>query len=350
VAVIIPAHNEGEALIPALRDVRAQMRSGDRVLVVADNCVDDTAAIARAAGAEAIERRDTSKIGKGYALDFGVQYLRPNPPAVVIIIDADCRLGEAALNNLAAACLETGRPAQAINLMTAPAETDVNYKVAEFAWRLKNLVRPLGLYSFGLPCPLMGTGMAFPWKTIETARLASASIVEDLQLGLSLANAGFAPRFCPSARVTSVFPISATAARGQRTRWEQGHVMTLLTSVPRGLYNAIIQRNRDLLVLILDLSVPPLSLLVMLLGSILVASALATFFGSRPTALIISLVSFLAFAFAVFIAWRKYGRDLLPLRSLLSVIFYILDKLPIYRNLFSGSRPKWTRTEREKQR
>jgi cellulose synthase/poly-beta-1,6-N-acetylglucosamine synthase-like glycosyltransferase len=233
--------------------------------------------------------------------------------------------------------------------MTAPAGTSVNYKVAEFAWRLKNLVRPLGLYSLGLPCQLMGTGMAFPWGTIETARLASGSIVEDLQLGLSLAGAGFAPLFCPSASVTSVFPISAVAARGQRTRWERGHVMTLLTSVPKGLFQAIIRRNRDLLVLVLDLSVPPLSLLVMLLGFMLVASTVATFFGIPPTAMIISLVSLLALASAVFLTWLKYGRDLLPPRSLLSVISYIFDKLPIYRSLFpGGSGSKWTRTEREK--
>jgi hypothetical protein len=73
-----------------------------------------------------------------------------------------------------------GRPVQALYLMMAPADSQINYKVAEFAWRVKNWLRPLGLRALGLPCQLMGTGMAFPWEVIRRADLASASLVEDL--------------------------------------------------------------------------------------------------------------------------------------------------------------------------
>ena len=91
-AVLVPAHDEGAVLLQTIADIQMQLRPGDRLLVVADNCADDTAGIARAAGAEVVERHDPDKRGKGYALDFGIRHLALDPPEVVIIIDADCRL------------------------------------------------------------------------------------------------------------------------------------------------------------------------------------------------------------------------------------------------------------------
>ncbi|HXM34723.1 MAG TPA: glycosyltransferase, partial [Pyrinomonadaceae bacterium] len=75
VAVLVPAHNESAGLLPTITDIKRQLFAGDRLLVVADNCTDDTAAIAAARGAEVIERNDPSRRGKGYALDFGVRHL-----------------------------------------------------------------------------------------------------------------------------------------------------------------------------------------------------------------------------------------------------------------------------------
>src|SRR5271155_3397908 len=70
IAVLVPAHNESRGLLGTLDDIRAQLHSDDRLLVVADNCTDDTAAVAKLAGAEVAERNDPAKIGKGYALDW----------------------------------------------------------------------------------------------------------------------------------------------------------------------------------------------------------------------------------------------------------------------------------------
>src|SRR5580704_2288892 len=84
VAVLVPAHNESRGLLPTLEDIKRQLRPGDRVLVVADNCTDDTAAVAAAAGAEVIERHDPTRRGKGYALDFGIQHLSSAAPEILI--------------------------------------------------------------------------------------------------------------------------------------------------------------------------------------------------------------------------------------------------------------------------
>ena len=89
---------------------------------------------------------------------------------------------------------------QALNLQIAPrTNSPIDFRVAEFAFRVKNWVRPLGLRALNLPCQLMGTGMAFPWAVIRSANLASGLAVEDLKLGLDLARAGHPPLFCPSA-------------------------------------------------------------------------------------------------------------------------------------------------------
>ncbi len=349
IAVLVPARNESATIAPTLADIKAQLRSGDRLLVVADNCTDDTAAVARGSGSEVVERHDLERIGKGYALDFGLRHLDRDPPDIVLMVDADCRLAENAIGRLAAACAMTGRPVQALYLMTVPYGSKVNQQVAGFAWRVKNWVRPLGLAAFGLPCQLMGTGMAFPWSVIQAADLATGAIVEDLKLGLDLAAAGHPPLFCPSARVTSQFAISAQGADTQRSRWEHGHIMTILKMAPRLLCIAIARGNWSLLALVLDMAVPPLSLLAMLLILMFAITGIAATLGFAPTALIISTACLVGFATAVGLAWSKYGRDVLPARAISSVPFYVLAKLGLYGQiLFGKMTAQWIRTDRTK--
>ncbi len=119
VTVLIPAHNEEDGLPATIANVQPQLRYGDRILVVADNCSDNTARVAKELGAEVIVRLDPVNKGKGFALDFGVRHLSGNPPAIVIVLDADCTLEELAIDSLAATCNATNRPAQARYVMVA---------------------------------------------------------------------------------------------------------------------------------------------------------------------------------------------------------------------------------------
>jgi glycosyltransferase involved in cell wall biosynthesis len=347
VAILVPAHNESVGIGLTLENIKTQLVTGDRLLVVADNCVDDTAAVAAAAGAEVTARNDPTRAGKGYALDFGLKHLSLDPPAIVIVIDADCRIAEGTIDRLAATCAMTHRPVQALYLMTAPDESPINYQVAEFAWRVKNWARPAGLNALKLPCQLMGTGMAFPWELIRLVNLASGSIVEDVKLGLDLAQSGNSPVFCPSAKVTSQFPWSIEGAKIQRRRWEEGHIRMILTAISRLFYNGIWHRNLGLFVLTLDLMVPPLSLLVVLVTGMIFTAGAAVILGCSPTALFISAACLVALLVAVFLSWVKYGRDVLPSHRLFSVAAYVFAKLPLYRQLLSRrTAPPWIRTDR----
>ncbi len=349
VAIVVPAHNESLNILPTIEDIKAQLRAGDRLLVVADNCSDDTAHVASAAGAETIERFDLTRVGKGYALDFGLKHLSLDPPAIVIVIDADCRIETGAIECLTLDCATTGRPVQALDLMIASDNTVINHRVAEFAWRIKNWVRPLGLRSLNLPCQLMGSGMAFPWHVIRVAKTANSSIVEDLRLGLELTELRSSPTFCPSACVWSKFPLSVEGSKTQRKRWEAGHISLILTTVPHFVYVAIARRNLDLLVLTLDMAIPPLSLLVILLAVMTSVAGIAATFGASSAALLILGACILAFTLAIFLAWLKYGRDILPLSEANAVASYVFAKLPIYRHLLSSrTSSSWIRTDRKK--
>src|SRR5262249_28675582 len=87
VAVLVPAHNESKGVLPTLSDLRRQLGAGDRLVVIADNCTDDTAAMAMTAGAEVLERHDPTRRGKGYALDYGLRHLVTDAPEIVIVVD-----------------------------------------------------------------------------------------------------------------------------------------------------------------------------------------------------------------------------------------------------------------------
>jgi cellulose synthase/poly-beta-1,6-N-acetylglucosamine synthase-like glycosyltransferase len=348
VAVLVPAHNEGAGIIATLTDAKSQLRAKDRLLVVADNCDDDTAAVVRAQGAEVRERRDPDHRGKGYALSAGVAYLSEDPPDIVIAVDADCRILPGAIGHLALACARNERPIQANYMMCAPAGATLRYDVAEFAWRVKNFIRPFGLYQFGLPCQLTGSGMAFPWRTISTANLASGDIVEDMALGIELAIRGEPPLFCPQAIVTSTFPLSDGGRETQRRRWQHGHFQTIVRSFGPLICRGLANRQFDQVALALDLAIPPLSALASATSAVLALSFMLLWFGLGAATFYVAVANAIILLLAVMLAWLFHGRDILPLSALPKILPYVLDQLRVYRLILkSKGPPQWTPTDRK---
>jgi cellulose synthase/poly-beta-1,6-N-acetylglucosamine synthase-like glycosyltransferase len=347
-AVLVPAHDEEAGIGGTIKALLPQLRPGDRLLVVADNCSDQTAEVARSLGATAVERHDPDRRGKGFALDFGVRALAEDAPEVVVIVDADCRVVDGALEHLVQAAAVSHRPVQAAYVMEVPPDGGPRSQLSAFAFLYKNVVRPRGLGQLGLPCLLTGTGMAFPWTVLRAADLASGNIVEDMKLGVDLALAGHPPKFCPRAEVIGELPTGRTAAFKQRTRWEHGHIQTLLTQVPRLLWAALNQRQPRLLGLALELSVPPLSMLFLLWATAGVFAACLWGLGGSHLPLRLLAGGGLSVLLAILLAWIRFGRKLLPLVSLMVAPVYVLGKLPIYLAFLFRRQQAWVRTEREK--
>ena len=346
IAVLIPAHNEALTIERTLASVLPQIGSGDRIVVVADNCTDNTANLARKFDIIVLERNDPTKLGKGYALDYGIQFLKSDAPSTVVLIDADCMVHPNTIQQLAASALDSGKPVQATYLQDRPAESNSKDTISALAILVKNFVRLQGLKNLQFPCLLYGTGMAFPWSVIVTTSLANGNIVEDMQLAIDLAIAGYSPLYCPSARVTGILPQEEQASKTQRTRWEHGHLQTLLTQVPRLLGAAIAQKRADLLILALDLGVPPLSLLVTVWGTVSATALLFGFFSGLWLPSLVLAIAGLLILISIVGSWFKFGRETIPGSILLKIPLYILWKIPLYFAFAIAPQKEWIKTKR----
>jgi cellulose synthase/poly-beta-1,6-N-acetylglucosamine synthase-like glycosyltransferase len=347
VAILIPAHNEQAVIEATLQTLVPTLPVLARVVVVADNCSDCTASIARSLGADVVERFDSIRRGKGFALDHGIRHLQADPPDAVVFLDADCRVAPDTVRLLAGAAIASQRPVQGLNLCDPDPHGPPFQLISGLAFRFKNLVRTLGLVRLAGLNHLMGTGMALPWSLVERIKLADGNVVEDMQLGIDLALAGKPAMFVPAARVDSPLPQERNAAHTQRTRWEHGHLKTLLVQSPRLAWLAVRKGRFNLLCLALDLAIPPLSLLVMiLLSGVLITGLLWLAFGITGPLLITS-VAVVALAIGVLIGWSVHCRQQVPCSALFAAPLYALLKLPIYAAFLWKRQQTWIRTERD---
>lgn len=350
-AVVIPAHNEETGIGQTVQSVLAQLRPGDRVLVVADNCTDATADIAREAGAEVTQRTDQELRGKGYALAHALRELADDPPEIVVFVDADCRLRPGCLSSLACQVGRTGAPAQAVYVLGLPeGEHGVRDRVSAFAVRVKNESRPIGLSRLGGKwgaCLITGSGFAMPWELADAERFARGDIVEDMTIGLELAVSGTPPRICPGARVDSTLPSGDEAKRTQRERWEHGHLDTILKKGLPILGRGVFTLRPSLVLLGLELAVPPLSLLVM--GTLAFAglTALLALVGLSVWPVALGSAALAMVAIGTGCAWWVVGRTILPARELPGALWYALSKGPIYVGALVRRQTGWVRTARD---
>ena len=345
-SILVPAHNEALSIAATVLALR-QAAPNCRIVVVADNCTDDTADLARAAGAETIIRQSLTDKGKGFALAYGRDYLAKTPPDAVIIIDADCRLSPGSGDILIARAVEGNQPVQGINLLVAGATVSPLASISNFAMLIKNLVRARGLERLGRGTLLFGTGMAFPWKLFATLDLATAHAVEDLQLGLSLAKQGVWVGFEDRASVTS--PAASVAdSRGQRSRWEHGFLQTAWRNGLPMLLSGILKGSRHQLFIGAHMLVPPLAMLIVMSVMALLLVSILFWAGSGSAQPILLLLgSLFLLTVALLAAWWKEGRKVISGRALLMIPFYVMWKLPIYLRFFTARQTGWNRTQRD---
>jgi cellulose synthase/poly-beta-1,6-N-acetylglucosamine synthase-like glycosyltransferase len=347
IAVLIPAHDEEQTIEATLIRIKEELSPADRLLVVADTCVDRTTTLATRAGADVVIRNDPNLRGKGFALAAGLRHLAATPPDVVVFIDADCRVGSGGVGLLARACAASNAPVQCLNLMIADPDSRASPpRLAEFAWRIKNDLRPNGYARLGLPCQLLGTGMALPWRLIDPEMFATGHLTEDLLVGLSLAMKGFSPRFFREASVTSYFPESQRSQDRQKQRWMHGHFALIYSHTPRLIHQALRRRDFGLLALAADLAVPPLGVLAVAnMALLLMSLAWMAAVGARAPLVFATLTSAL-FASSLVAAWCVCGRDLIGLEEVKLLPRHIITVLGSALNAARGHKVPWFRTDR----
>lgn len=345
--VLIPAHNEAEQISEVLQVLKQQITKRDQIIVIADNCHDNTAELARATGVTVLERENLQDRGKGYALDYAMQQLKANPPEVLVVLDGDCIIEPSTIANITRKAIATGRPVQATYLMEQPEDTSLKDRISMFSLKVKNLVRLLGLNRLGWHCLLTGSGMAFPWSLIKEVSLAGSKTTDDTQLTVDLTLAGSTPVFCEEALVVGRL-MKGEDAQSQRSRWEHGQLEMILVEVPRLLKSFITTGNFAALGLALDIAVPPLSLLVMLWIASAIATWIAALVGgvSWTPAILVSIAGGFLIG-GVLMSWLRFGREDLPFKNLIAIPFYILSKIPIYLKFIVQPQSRWLKTERD---
>ena len=349
--ILIPAHNESEIIADTLLSLLNQGVLAEDIVVVADNCSDLTADMADEIGVTVLKRSDELKRGKGYALQFGIDYLKTQSELdldVVVVLDADCTLDKDSLGMLLEKCFKYNRPQQALYLMQNDISASLKRRVAGFAWFVKNKIRPFAVDKLNLPVILTGTGMAFPWDVIANVQISDGNIVEDMQLGIDCTLMGSPPMFCAEAIVYSAFPEHEEAEMTQRIRWEHGHMLTIRTQVPQLFKQAFVRKDWRLLFLALDIGVPPLALLVLLSISLLPAVVIYMILSDGMLAFNILLISFLLFSVMLVLIWSRFGREYLSFKELFGIPRYIFSKLSVYSSFLFKRQTEWVRTSRKK--
>lgn len=344
--VLIPAHDEAAGIAVTIAALRAVTDPAIALVVVADNCTDDTAKQARAAGADVIERNDPMRRGKGYALAFGRDHLAASPPECVVVLDADCAVEGAGVAALSRAAIASSRAVQACYLQRPDLMASPKAQISSFAFLVKNLVRQRGMTRMGGVAAMTGTGMAIPWVLLATAPLASADLAEDMALGVWLTDNGHPPYFFESASVWSD-AASGRALMVQRDRWERGFMTIARQKALPLIVHGMTGVSRSRMWLGLHLLVPPLALLFVMAGAALaMASCLALLGGPLPAPVLLAAGVFVA-GLATIAAWANAGRGQMSGTALLRAPLYIAAKLPLYRKMLGrGGHQGWVRTER----
>lgn len=345
--IVVPAHDEEAVIGEALVSLKEALGERMRILVVADNCEDSTARSARDAGVEVIERTDLKQRGKGYALAYAAEYLRSDPPSVLVVMDADCRTDTASLAALVDSASRSGRPSQAINLLRPDRKASALLQLSTFGFMLKNLVRQRGLQRLANRAHLTGTGMAIPYEIFRASDRVHSSIVEDLALGLELAEAGRPPMLVTGANVWSD-PSTEAGTLTQRSRWEGGFLATALRQAPREIRRGILGGEPGSILSGFDLMIPPLALFAIVNLAALAISAAFTFVLGLEWWPVLSLLCVLAIAFlAILLAWFREGREFISLGVLVRLPLYVIWKIPMYLGLARRGAPsEWLRTGR----
>jgi cellulose synthase/poly-beta-1,6-N-acetylglucosamine synthase-like glycosyltransferase len=344
-AVLVPAHNEEELLPSLLRSLQRNdyPREMFDVYVVADNCTDGTADVGRNLGAVVFERRDTSRLGKGYALQW---LLRQIPVTgkrydAFVFLDGDTEVTPNFLAALDARFQKGSQAVQSYYGVSNAFQTPVS-SLRYIALVLKHKVRPSGRQALGLSTGIFGTGMAFTRHVMEACSWDAFSLAEDIEYFMKLTDLGVRVDFAPEATVWSDMPTSLQGARSQNLRWEKGRVHMAAKYGPRFVKEGLLEGDKVKLDAAIEQAIPPLSLLAAAAGLFFCVALLV----KNVWVIGLALIGLGALFGHVFLGMRSARVPKRAYRMLVYAPLFILWKAPVYARALLPGKTQWVKTQR----
>jgi cellulose synthase/poly-beta-1,6-N-acetylglucosamine synthase-like glycosyltransferase len=346
--VIVPAHDE--ALV--IGQVVASLRRIDwpaecfRIWVIADNCSDSTAALARAAGAQVQERNSTTQRGKGHALAaaFDASRLRGWAEAVVVV-DADSTVTPNLLAAFSARVAQGAGAMQAHHRVLNP-QASWRTRLMAIAMTAIHQVRSRTRERLGLSCGIRGNGWCITHGLLRQVPYCAYSLAEDIEYGITLGLAGQRVVYVDEAAVAGLMVSNERAARSQRERWEQGRWQLVRSRTLPLLQAAAGSGGRVCLDLALDLLVPPMSQVAVLVVLLTGVAGLASLVDDGMLGwLWVGLACAGCLALYVLRGWQLSGVGWRGLVDLLRAPFFVAWKLAVL--LRARGSGVWVRTRRE---
>lgn len=347
-AILVPAHDE-ELLIGRLTSSINEIdypAGGLSAVVIADNCSDNTAAVARENGATVYERTNTERGGKGYAIKWGLEKIGLDEFDAVFVIDADSMIDRDLLNELNKDLLAGKNVIQCYNGVANPDES--------WFTRLLDVSRTIGneiVYpakeKLGLSINLMGNGMCFSTDILKRYGWEAFTVGEDWEYYARLVKEGEHISFNKNARVFHQESTNLKQATSQRMRWSSGRFAVIWKYGLGILYRGLIELDLKKLDASEPLILPNPSLGINMTVFFLVVSYLLPM--ESGTFWTVVFLIFVLLQLGFFITGVAYTKN--RFKNFLSIFIapvFLVWKMciDILSALGGGSR-KWVRTERK---
>jgi 1,2-diacylglycerol 3-beta-glucosyltransferase len=303
--------------------------------------------VARAAGAQVLERHDLTLRGKGYALAYAFDHSAQEGFAdAVVVVDADAEVSANLLEAFATR-IENGAKALQAHYGILNPLASWRTELITIAMGAFHILRSRARERLGLSCGVRGNGWCVTHEMLREVPYHFYSLAEDVEFGVALGMVDVRVEYAGEAFANADMAASEKTARSQRERWENGRKNLVRQCVPPLLRDAVRKPSLICLDLALDLLVPPLSSVavnVVLLGVVaavlMIWSPVAAFWAKWALGLFAMLVLY------VLRGWQVSGLGARGLRALAHVPGFILWRIKLL--LTSKASSEWIRTEREK--
>ena len=227
---IIPAHNEEKVVVNLVESLKKLDYPKDLydIYVIADNCTDKTAEVAKKAGAIVYERFDEAHKTKGHALQwFLAQKIEEDAPYdAFCIFDADNIVDENFLKVMNKKLCQGEEVVQGYKDIKNPSDSWVSAGYAIFYWTMHRFYH-LARYNIGLSPLMNGTGFMVKFDVIKPQGWNTKTLTEDIEFSLKRIIEGKKLGWARDAIVYDEQPVGFKQSWTQRSRWTVGHMQCL---------------------------------------------------------------------------------------------------------------------------